>query len=122
MSLLSLAAAVVLGTTAVPLAEPARAAAQPAAPQRSGPSASEAQDRDIQLALMELYRTDPQRKVCVERTLTGSRQRRAICGTVASWFNARLPHEIAANDPPYQLVEEIKRQRTKASFRQGQSG
>jgi hypothetical protein len=119
---LNLVVAAVLGTTSVALAAATQPPIEAAAPQRSGPSASDAQDRDIQRALMELYRTDPQRKVCVERTLTGSRQRRAICGTVASWFNARLPHEIAANDPPYQLVEEIKRQRTKASFRQGQSG
>ena len=114
MSLLILVAALAVGA---PPATP------PAAAERPRPaSARRASDRDIELALLELHRTDPQRRVCVQRVLTGSRQQRAICGTVASWFNSRLPREVAAGDPPYQLVEEIKRKRRQADARRREAG
>ncbi|MBW3560230.1 MAG: hypothetical protein KY446_04785 [Proteobacteria bacterium] len=76
-------------------------------------------DLDIQRALWAAYQTTPNKSVCVNRTLTGSRQPRQVCGTLDQWFRARTPSEVSRNEPPFQLVEGIKDQRRKAMVRGG---
>ena len=78
-----------------------------------------ASDLDIQRGLMAAYQANPNKNVCVNRTMTGSRQPRQVCGTLASWFENRLPGEVARNEPPFQLVEGIKEQRRKTLARGG---
>ena len=76
--------------------------------------AARATNADIEDALWKLLETDPERVVCTEQMITGSRQPRAVCGSVKRWFNARTPTEKATRQPPWQLVEEITKNRKKA--------
>lgn len=81
-----------------------------------------ASDEDIQRALKSMLERDPERLVCSIRVHTGSRQPRKSCSTLRAWFNNRLPGEIAQDEAPWQLVEEIKDQRRKALMRDRAGG
>ena len=74
-------------------------------------------DEDIRRALLQSHAQQPERRVCTLQVLTGSRQPRQICGTLREWFQQRTPAEVQADEAPWQLVEEIKRQRRKANMR-----
>ena len=80
-----------------------------------GSEAARASDEDIERALWSLLRTDPERVVCTQQMLTGSRQPRAVCGSVKRWFDARPAAEKASESAPWQLVEEIKKKRSEAA-------
>jgi hypothetical protein len=80
-------------------------------------SALPSTDEDIRRALFEMLARDPERVVCSIRTQTGSRQPRTSCATLKNWFANRRPGEIASEEAPWQLVEEIKEQRKKALLR-----
>ena len=97
----------------------APAAAQPTAADRAAAAAAaEAADRstdhEIEQALWKLLNEDPDRVVCTEQVILGSRQPRAACGTVKRWFDARQPSEVARQKAPWQLVEQIKKGRKEA--------
>lgn len=74
-------------------------------------------DEDIRRALFEALSRDPEQKVCTTQTLTGSRQPRKTCGTIREWFRERTTAEVQAKEAPWQLVEEIKKQRRRVSAR-----
>ena len=76
-------------------------------------------DAKIEQGLFALLEKQPQRVVCAEWAKTGTRLATPVCGTVERWFNAREPADIAAGRAPWQLVEEIKRNKRKASGRRG---
>ena len=76
-----------------------------------------ASDLDIQRALWAAYQSNPEKNVCVTRTLTGSHQPRQVCGTLQRWFAARTPDEVSRKEPPSPLVEGIKEERRKAMAR-----
>jgi hypothetical protein len=78
-----------------------------------------AADEDIRRALFEMHVQDPERRVCTTQILTGSRQPRKTCGTLKEWFATRKPGDVQANRAPWQLVEEIKKQRRKVNAQQG---
>lgn len=81
-----------------------------------------ASDLDIRRALLAAHQATPEKSVCVTRTLTGSKQPRQICGTLARWFAARSAGEVAQGHPPSQLVEGIKEERRKAMMRDRAAG
>jgi hypothetical protein len=74
-------------------------------------------DEDIRRDLFEALARNPEQRVCTNQTLTGSRQPRRTCGTLQHWFAERTSAEVQAREAPWQLVEEIKRQRRKANVR-----
>ena len=76
-----------------------------------------ASNADIEAALWKLLEQDPERVVCTEQMILGSRQPRAVCGSVKRWFDARPASEKASRQPPWQLVEEILEKRSKAEAR-----
>lgn len=80
-------------------------------------SALPASDEDIKRSLFEMLEREPERVVCSVRVHTGSRQPRTSCATLQAWFANRRAGEIANNDAPWQLVEEIKERRKKAMMR-----
>ena len=81
-----------------------------------------ASDLDIQRALWAAYQSNPEKNVCVTRTLTGSHQPRQVCGTLQRWFAARTPDEVSRREPPSPLVEGIKEERRKAMARARSAG
>lgn len=70
-------------------------------------------DIDIDKGIWAALAANPERTVCVTRVSTGSRRKKPTCGTLRSWFDTRRPGDIAAGRAPWQLVEEIKHQRSK---------
>lgn len=86
------------------------------------PTAKRAGDAAIREALLQEYRTNPERKVCIQRVLTGSRQPRTICGTLNEFFAQRSVGEISAGDPPSELVEQVKESRRKAQAKARAAG
>jgi hypothetical protein len=95
--------------------EPVSDAVAPSAALLALPAA----DEDIRQALFEMHVQDPERRVCTTQVLTGSRQARQTCGTLKEWFATRSPGDVLANKAPWQLVEEIKKQRRKVNVRRG---
>lgn len=108
--MISLVAAAVIAAGAGAAPEPAKTPTYV-----PGSQAARATDDDIERALWGLLQTDPERVVCTEQILTGSRQPRAVCGSVKRWFDARPADEKAGERAPGPLVEEIKKQRSKAA-------
>ena len=72
-------------------------------------------DAKIEKGLFQLLETQPQRVVCAQWAKTGTRLESPVCGSVERWFNAREPEDVAAGRAPWQLVEEIKRNKRKAA-------
>lgn len=79
------------------------------------PATKRAGDLEIRQALLDEYAANPDRKVCIQRTFTGSRQPRAVCGPLRSFWAMRPAREVAAGDPPWELVEQIKENRRKVT-------
>jgi hypothetical protein len=77
------------------------------------PTAKRAGDAAIREALLQEHKANPERKVCIQRVFTGSRQPRAVCGTLKEFFEQRRPDEVSAGDPPYELIEQVKENRRK---------
>ena len=93
---------VAAGADAAHAQAPAQAAEAPA---------QRATDREIEEALFRLLEQDPERVVCAYPPQTGTRMPRAVCGSVARWFGARHPDDVAARRAPWQLVDQIKKGR-----------
>ena len=72
-------------------------------------------DRTIETQLFQLLETQPERVVCASPPQTGTRLPKPVCGSVERWFNARKPEDVAANRAPWQLIEEIKKNKRKAA-------
>ena len=91
------------------------AASDPAA---QAAAAREAADRstdiEIEQALWRALEEEPDRVVCTQQIILGSRQQKAACGTIRRWFDARQPSEVARKRAPWQLVEQITKGRKEA--------
>ena len=74
-------------------------------------------DRVIEDQLFQLWESQPERMVCAQPPATGTRMPKPVCGTLDRWFNARRPEDVVAKRAPWQLVEEIKKNKRKASAR-----
>ena len=79
---------------------------------------SKVSDEQIEKALWQAYKAQPGRVVCVEQTNLGTRQPKSTCGTLEEWFSARDSGEMAQNRPQSKLVEQIKKNKRKASLAQ----
>lgn len=98
-------------------AQPEVQAASDPTEQSGGLLALPSADEDIRRALFQSHAQEPDRRVCTVQILVGSRQPRRTCGTLREWFAARTPSQVAAEEAPWQLVEEIKKQRRKVNMR-----
>jgi len=74
-------------------------------------------DQVIEAQLFKLLESDPERVVCAEPPRTGTRLPQPVCGSLRRWFDARTPAEVIKNRAPWALVEEIKKNKRKASAR-----
>ena len=90
-----------------------------AAPRPVRSAAEELSDRTIEAQLFQLREQQPDRVVCTTRSKTGTRMPQPVCGSLERWFNARGAEDVAAGRAPWQLVEEIKKNKRKAAAANG---
>ena len=103
----------VSGAAASPAPTESRAAAAAAAE-----AANRSSEAEIEKALWAMLEREPDRVVCTQQIILGSRQQRAACGTIKRWFDARQPSDVARMRAPWQLVEQIKKGRKEALQKQ----
>lgn len=82
-------------------------------------------DQEIVEQLNALHRAEPDRVVCVRKTMGGTIIPKTVCGTLRQWYDQEKARDTAnvvaeimgdpsgsppTTDPPYELVQMIKRQ------------
>jgi hypothetical protein len=84
---------------------------------RPGLTAQELDDTRIEQELFKALKANPEQVVCAVPRGTGTRMPQPVCGSLQRWFNARTPAEISRDRAPWQLVEEVKKNKRKVSSR-----
>jgi hypothetical protein len=84
---------------------------------KAGLTPEELNDRRIEQELFKAWKANPQQVVCAVPRSTTTRMAQPVCGSLQSWFNSRSMAELSKDRAPWQLVEEVKKNKRKANSR-----
>ena len=84
---------------------------------RAGLTPADLTDVRIEQELVKAWKANPEQVVCAVPRKTGTRLPQPVCGTLQVWFDARTPEELFQERAPWQLVEEIKKNKRKVGSR-----
>ena len=84
---------------------------------KPGLTAEDLNDRRIEQELFKAWKANPEQVVCAVPRSTTTRMSQPVCGSLQSWFNSRSMAELSKDRAPWQLVEEVKKNKRKVSAR-----